>query len=93
MQVDSCQEALGRSCQCLKQNISTDQEPKNSAEKPMQLASTFSLFFSAASSLIFSAVHKLLLGFSQQLQKRAKIQMLTTSSRSFHQGHLTSLEL
>ena len=41
-----------------KQNISTDWEPKNSAEKPVQLASTFSLFFSAAL--------KLLLGFSGQ---------------------------
>ena len=44
----------GRRCQhlnffCLaKQNISTDWEPKNSAEKPVQLASTLSLFFSAA---------------------------------------------
>ena len=47
-----------------KQNISTDWEPKNSAEKPVQLASTFSLFFSAAL--------KILLGFSQQLQKIRK---------------------
>jgi hypothetical protein len=49
---DSCQD-LARSCQHLnfhflaKQNISTDK--KNSAEKPAQLASSFSLFFSAAS--------------------------------------------
>ena len=47
-----------------KQNISTDWEPKNSAEKPVQLASIFPLFFS-----LFSAPLKLLLGFSQQLQK------------------------
>ena len=57
-----------------KQNISTDWEPKNSTEKPVQLASTFSLFFSAAL--------KLLLGFSQQLQKRTKIQMFSTPCRS-----------
>ena len=46
----------------------------NSAEKPVQLASTFSLFFLAAL--------KLLLGFSQQLQKRAKIQMFSTPCRT-----------
>jgi hypothetical protein len=40
----------------------------------VQLASTFSLFFSAALEL--------LLGFSQQLQKRAKIQMFTTPCQS-----------
>ena len=53
-----------------KQNISNDWEPKNSAEKPVKLASTLSLFLSAAL--------KLLLGFSQQLQKRTKIQMFST---------------
>ena len=40
-------------------------------------ASTFSLFFSAAPWL-FSTALKLLLGFSQQLQKRTKIQMFST---------------
>ena len=44
------------------------------------IASTFSLFFSAA--------FKLLLGFSQQLQKRAKIQMFSTPCRT-----VTSLRL
>ena len=50
-----------------KQIISTDWEPKNSAEKPVQLASTFSLFFSAAPKFFFYFSYQLLnfcLGFS-----------------------------
>ena len=50
----------------------TDCVSKNSAEKPVQLASTFSLFFSAAL--------KVLLGFSQQLQiPRENSNVLNTS--------------
>jgi hypothetical protein len=76
--VDSCQ-ALGRSCQHLI-FFSYYWESKNSAEKPVKLASTCSLFFSGAPWL-FSAALKLFLGFSQQLQKIAKIQMFSTPCR------------
>ena len=47
-----------------KQNISTDWEPKNSAEKPVLLASTFSWLFSAALKLCLD-----LLSSSQNAQK------------------------
>ena len=46
--MDSCQ-TPGRSCQHF------NFEPKNAAKKPVQLASTFSLFFSAG---LFSAAPK-----------------------------------
>ena len=49
--------------------ISTDWVPKKSAEKPVQLASTFSLFFSAALKLLLSS-----------FKNRAKIQMFSTQT-------------
>ena len=72
--------APARSCQHLNffflvnQNIATDWEPKNSSEKSVQLASSFSLFFSVSPQVF--------LDFSQQLlssfKNRAKIQMFLT---------------
>ena len=63
-------QARARSCQHLNfcfPSISTDWVPKKSAEKPVQLASTFSLFFSAALILVLSS-----------FKNRAKIQMFST---------------
>ena len=70
-----------------KQNISTNWEPKNSAEKPVQLASSFSLFFSVSPQVF--------LDFSQQLlssfKNRAKIQLfLTQMERVLIRWHVSS---
>ena len=65
-------QAPARSCQHLNfcfLGISTDWVPKKSAEKPVQLASTFSLFFSAALKLLLSS-----------FKNRAKIQMFLTQT-------------
>ena len=69
MLVNSCQ-APGKSCQHLIFCFPGKTEPKNFAEKPMQLASTFFFIF-LSSSLTFPSS-------SQQLQKCAKDQMFLT---------------
>ena len=65
-------------------NISTDWEPKNTAENPVQLAPTFFLFFFSATPWLFSAALKLLLGFSQQLQNAQKFKCSRHLAGAWH---------
>ena len=71
----------------VKQNISTDWEPKNFAEQPVQLALTFSLLFSAAPQFFLDFSQQLLkfsLDFLSSFKNCRKIQMFLTKMGAWH---------